>query len=250
VTLHTRIAVLEPVPVKELFDWINTNLLGALNPRSAHKELSDFDIDHFRATQTGEKDERGVLIGERRWIPNGEWEYTNLPGQNLGAWHWITYRPDGPLIPKQLYYDSEHDETEEEVYWASNEGEEPYLHLANPAAALMIHFDTAYGFKGKLGGGCGSLHAAYIVKLADWFAQRGVGWSWYDEFAGDWHGEDLSALTKPYGEAHGCFGDPELGMADLPTVATQPREPKSIKDAPRGITHLGDDGGFEFVTRT
>jgi len=201
-TLHTRIAVLAPVPVRELFEFVNTELLRAIDPVTVNQENTDFDSDHFAAT------------GERRRIPNGTRELGNKVGQGFDAWFWIDYRPDGPLHPKPLYLDENCDETDEPVEWAED-GEPSQLHLSEPAMALEINFDTGYAFD-RDGAGCGDLHAYYITRLADWFAERGVDWSWYDEFAGEWHGNDLSELTRLYAGTRRCFGDP----AKLQAVAS------------------------------
>jgi hypothetical protein len=244
-TLHTRMAVLEPVPVKELFDWINAELLGAPDAKYKHEELTDFDSELFKATQTGEKDERGVLIGERRWIPNGKWEYSNDPGQGLGAWMWVKYRPDGPLHPKPLYYDSDYDETDEPVYWASDEEDEqePTLHLSEPAMALEINFDTAYGYGRGEGYGCGDLHAAMIVRIGEWLDARGVGWLWYNEFYGTWHERDDHSYSETNEHGHFRLGDPALGEAALK------RTPRAIANSASVVQELGPDGGAEFITR-
>lgn len=177
-TLHTRIAVLAPIPVRELFEFVNRELLHTADTIVEDEENTSFDIDHFKAT------------GERRWLPNGTWNLGNKGGQGFDAWFWIEYRPDGPLRSEDVY-----------------EEDDGPRYVIDPAMALEINFDTGYAFKDSAtGAGCGDLHAWYITRLAEWFAERHVEWSWYNEFTGEWHGEDLSALT-----ALDRFGRHELG---------------------------------------
>lgn len=67
----------------------------------------------------------------------------NDPGQGLCAWLWITENLEG--VP------------------------------------LTVDFDTAYGYHGPEGG-CGDLHVRLVRQLGAWLDERGVRWSWLNEF--------------------------------------------------------------------
>ena len=232
-TLHTRIAVLQPVPVRELFDWVNANLLG-VSQEPEVKEETRFDLEHFKATSSHWPDKRD---GEQRDVPtnSGKWSISNAPGIGAPAWFWIDYTIEGSLYPEAIYYDENSDETTEVT-------EE----LSQPACALTVHFDTQYSYQVE-GAGCGDLHAWLIVEIANWLAGRGVGYSWYDEFTGDWHGEDLEALTRRYhpedprNDNH--FGNPELGRLRKVTDYVSVPHTEGI------ITTGASDSGYEFLTR-
>jgi len=74
--------------------------------------------------------------------------------------------------------------------------------------AVEVNFDTAYGYKAANDAGCGDLHAAFIVRIGEWLDARGVDWSWYNEFTGDWHGRDVTSMTQRDQYGHLLFGDP------------------------------------------
>lgn len=76
-----------------------------------------------------------------------------------------------------------------------------------PDAYLEISWDTAYGYKGPNGEQCGDLHAAYIVSVAKWCDERGLTYSWHNEFNGDWCPglENLNSLSKGGVEATAWF---------------------------------------------
>ena len=197
-TLHTRIATLAPFNLRELHQFVNDELLGLRGRpvKIADKDNTRFDRAHFEATRTGQKDARGVEVGERRWVPDGTRELGNEVGQGFAAWFWIDYRPDGWLHPTPVYYDEHYDETYEPVEWAED-GEPPTLHESNPAMCVELNFDTAYGYKHPTGYGCGTLHAIYIARLGAWFDERRIEWCWYNEFTDEWHDgyDGLSGLV-------------------------------------------------------
>lgn len=193
-TLHTRMAILAPVPLDELHRFVNTECLGIDHDSAelVHEANTPiFDREHFEATRTGEKDERGIEIAEWRWLPDGTWDMGNRIGQGFPAWFWMTYRPDGPLRAAQTYYadgDGDHEVTDAAL--VTHEYCEPGCtdaHEANPPMAVELNFDTAYGYTSPQGFGCSVLHALYIVRIGRWLAARRVSWRWYNEFTGEWH---------------------------------------------------------------
>lgn len=173
----------------ELARYVNAECLH-VDREPYDKPNQIFDRAHFDATATGEKDERGIAIGERRWIddPAGTWECGNGFGNGYDAAFWIDYRKDAPLRAKQTYL-AEMDEVDDpslltHEYCADGCTE---LHEYNPPMALEVNFDTAYGYTSPEGFGCSVLHALYIVKVGQWLADRGVKWRWHNEFTGKWH---------------------------------------------------------------
>jgi hypothetical protein len=201
-TLHTRIAVLDPVPLEELFAWVNSTLIHT-RPDTAqyNREEEMFDLDHFVATG-------GQDGGERRYVPDnsGNWTMGNEMDQGYDAAFWIDYRLDGALHPEPLYYDADYEHTTEAVYWAPEDGADLVLHPASPAMVAELNFDTTYGYReGELG--CGELHACYILAIGEWLSARGASMSWYNEFTGEWHPgtENLGGLVNSSFDARAWF---------------------------------------------
>src|SRR5690606_25459508 len=105
------------------------------------------------------------------------WSIGNLPGQGLCALLDISYRPGAPLrTPEQA---AEHDE---DICNLPCDGDRH-----PPACWLEISINTAYGYKGDNGEGCGDLHARLVAELGQWLDERGIRWSWKNEFTGDIH---------------------------------------------------------------
>jgi hypothetical protein len=189
-TLNTRIAVLQPVPVKELFDWVNTNLLKAENPMTYDEQEHAHDYAAWKAAGGGKADLRQFQIP----IEGAHWTMGNQMGQGFAAIFEIEYRPDGPLYAEdEYYYDEDRfpDLAEAkgwDAYPASQIPEGQRGRLAHPAMAMQIVFDTGYSYQHEtMGFGCGTLHAIYINLIGSWLAERGVGYRWYNEFNGTWN---------------------------------------------------------------
>jgi hypothetical protein len=108
----------------------------------------------------------------------------NDGAQGLPAWLIVRYRP-GALTEAEG-----HDE------WC----EEDCAYQHDPAYWANIGLDTAYSYHDSYGG-CGALHARLLFDLGQWLDERGIEWSWRNEFTGEIHGgEDryrrLSELTE------------------------------------------------------
>jgi hypothetical protein len=176
-TLHTRVAILDPVNVHELFEWGNRNLLklGDRVPVTYDKQDSMIDCKAWIAAGR----DYDKLDEFSQTIEDGKWTIGNELGQGFDAIFDIDYRTDGPLYPNDTFYDSEEE-------------------LENPACFAMMSFDTAYGYNDD-GVGCGDLHARYIVQLWHHLAEKDVRLRWYNEFDGEWYDtlEDLdNRLTR------------------------------------------------------
>lgn len=77
----------------------------------------------------------------------------------------------------------------------------------DPAHWVMVDLDTAYGYRGDDGEGCGDLHAKLVAQLGKWLDAKSVEWSWENEFTGEIHPgyEGLSALGRGGEEASTWF---------------------------------------------
>ncbi len=104
----------------------------------------------------------------------------NACGIGLPAWLMLHYRPDAPLVTAEQA--AAHDEDCE----ADCDGSE---HFAQ-ACWLSVDFDTAYSYRDEQGRGCGDFHACLVATLGQWLDDRGVPWSWRNEFTGEVHGGD------------------------------------------------------------
>jgi hypothetical protein len=109
----------------------------------------------------------GEPKGDERVIMNGG-------GQGLPAWLIIRYSPNGPLLSES----EGHDECDDDCTFEHD-----------PAHWVNIDFDTAYSYKDSYGG-CGALHARLLFDLGQWLDDRGIDWSWRNEFTGEIHGGD------------------------------------------------------------
>lgn len=100
----------------------------------------------------------------------------NAPGQGLCAWLDVEYRPGAPLWTEEDA--RRHDEDCEDDCRRERHG------LVTPCW-LAVSFDTAYGYRGENGEGCGGLHARLLLELGGWLDRRGLRWSWMNEFTGE-----------------------------------------------------------------
>lgn len=61
-------------------------------------------------------------------------------------------------------------------------------HYHKPAHWAYVSMDTTYGYRDEQGRGCGDLHASYVAQLGQWLDERGIAWSWENEYDGSIHG--------------------------------------------------------------
>lgn len=152
-TLNTRIAVTEPVPLHELFRECR-HLIGAEGEQWRWEDREGYDKDGSRTL---------AMVG----------------GQGLPGWLMIDYHPDKPLRindGERYFPDSEEDEDESDQ--------------KRPRCAYEVSLDTAYGYRGPNGEGCTELHASFVVRLAAWLLEQGSGCCWQNEFSGEWAAPD------------------------------------------------------------
>jgi hypothetical protein len=163
-TLNTHVRVHQWTDPEELHAWFNDHLL----------------LGYERLMGNTVRANAPVLI-ERE--PG---QIMNAPGQGFQAWLWTYFSsPDGPLtdnVYDLVPGDERYDEWDAKHY------------SAIPTAHVSLSFDTAYGYRGPGGVGCGDLHTMYIEALeAEFFTPRGLTFSWQNEFTGEWH-EGLDGL--------------------------------------------------------
>jgi hypothetical protein len=180
-TLDSRIYVIDEAPVSELFVFCQT-LLGEYDDgwRGPERQVSRDEQDKtWRA-------------GESFVEPGNAWSMANKLGQGLPAILDISYRPGVPLrTPEQAASHTEDGYCNHPAndYFDANE---PVCNETEhrPACWAEISLDTAYGYKDERGWGCGDLHAVLISRIGQWCDERGLRWSWKNEFTSDIHGGD------------------------------------------------------------
>lgn len=111
--------------------------------------------------------------------------------QGLPAWLMIDHRGERPFrtqeqvdacdedcnLPGRSYYDPDE---------PLCDGKTGYNHR-KPACWYEISFDTAYGYRGPEGIGCGDLHARLVAELGAWLDAKSIRWKWKNEFTGEVH---------------------------------------------------------------
>jgi hypothetical protein len=128
--------------------------------------------------------------------PHSPWTFSNDPGQGLCAWLLIYHRIEAPLRPTSAEHEPDICDEDCDGAWH------------DPACWLIVSLDTAYSYRGP-DGGCGDLHARIIAELGQWLDERGIAWSWRNEFTGDLHqGYDgLTDLASQGAPASAWFRD-------------------------------------------
>lgn len=150
-TLSTDIAIIGPIDPEFLF----SNALVAVCLAANEPERI--------ATASVDRD------GPSKWR-----DYDTISttcGQGLAAWTWVKYRADGSPYRAEDEYETEED------------GDRWFI---GPACQALIDIDTAYGYKGTDGSGCGTLHARVIKMIHDEVARVGCTIKWKNEFTGEW----------------------------------------------------------------
>lgn len=162
-TLNTRVAVREPVPLQELFMQCRT-LIGAEDDKWQWEDRENWNKDGSRT------------LGMKGW-------------QGLPGWLMIDYRPDGPLRAK-----------DNEPYFPEDGDEEPETdpEQIRPACAYEVSLDTGYSYRGANGDSCTQLHCRFILGLAAWLDERGYSCRWQNEYAGTWHDPDNENAFKEF----------------------------------------------------
>lgn len=156
---------------------LSTNVY-ALDAVDAH------EVFRFCQTMLAKYDEAGRSPDQQRWSDEartygepGAWSIHNHIGQDLPGILDVTYRPNGPLrtAEQAAAHDEDCDDDCSGIYH-------------DVACWLDVDFDTAYGYRDAEGRGCGDLHALLVAELGQWFVERGVRWSWRNEYTSEVHG--------------------------------------------------------------
>lgn len=166
-TLSTNIYVLDELGPHELFRYCQTL-------------LSKYDEQGRTWRQMACSDEPRKVWGDPDHPREaGRWSISNQIGQGLPAILDITYRPGAPLYtPEQAAQCDK---------WCADDCDKDHYERA---CWLDIDFDTAYGYRGPNGMGCGDLHAALVAEVGQWLDKRGLRWEWRNEFTSEVHGGD------------------------------------------------------------
>lgn len=136
---------------------------------------------------------------ERKRREDGEWTIWTARGRGLCALLDISYRKSGPLrMPGDHAQYCEPDE-------------DGCVGGCAPPCWLEVSFCTSYGYSGPEGG-CRDLHARLVAELGRWLDDKGIAWSWRNEF----------------GEVHQRYdGLAELGRGGLRhSPGSHPRSPR------------------------
>lgn len=168
-TLSTNLYVLDEVGIPQLFRFCQELL--AANDDRVPPQLAD----------------QQVSVDKETWRGNGARCMRNEIGQGLPAILDVTYRPGGPLTTEE-----QSKECTEDCDPADKDldPDEERYHYHPRACYADIDFDTAYGYRGSQGRGCGDLHAVLVSEVGKWLDERGVRWEWKNEYNGEVHGGD------------------------------------------------------------
>lgn len=193
-TLNTEIYVHGEIGALDVFNYLIHQLL------EFDKDRRDFSDVHTEA----EEDRYG-----RTEASAATWTMQTVIGQGLPAWTMVHYRPGGAYRTdaEALAHDTEIcNVTESEFY----DDTEPVCDGSrhDPACHLKVEMDTAYGFTGPNGMRCDHLHGVMIARLGALLDERGVPWSWRNEYTGEVHQgtEGLDGLLRA-GEAGNAWFD-------------------------------------------
>jgi hypothetical protein len=179
-TLSTKVAIGKPHDVREVFEFCR-ELLGTPEGTPVHE---------------GE----GYLNDQCKRIGNPI-------GIGLPALLDVTYGADGPMIHRcdkwcATELGGEWNHTQEDLdEHARHIAEDP---TENGWAAIVVDFDTTYGYRGEGGESCSDLHARLVTALGRWLDERGLPWKWRNEYTGEWF--DRYDQLDTLGDAHRCTG--------------------------------------------
>jgi hypothetical protein len=122
-------------------------------------------------------DHCALLIGapEDASYKQTETSINMAPGQGFRAWLLLSHNNGQPIKTDSDACDEYCDDPCDQTL--------PH----DPAHWVKVDFDTAYGYRGDDGEGCGDLHAKLVAQLGKWLDSRGVEWSWENEFTGEIH---------------------------------------------------------------
>jgi hypothetical protein len=190
-TLDTRVYVLDRVDYRETFITC-AKLIGVTELAMCRGDDVDYQpiggtVGPRLIARYEDEQDKTWHKGERFVEPGNPWTMMTVPGQGLAAWLMLHYRQDAPLRTS-----AEAEAHDEDCNLPGSEYYDPEADLCDgswhrTACWLEISFDTAYSYRDEQGRGCGDLHASLIADLGRWLDERGVRWSWKNEFTGDVH---------------------------------------------------------------
>jgi hypothetical protein len=201
-TLDTRFYILDAVDAHDVFV-------------EGQRLLSLYDVDGRGSDRQVSSDRQDPTWRDGREFTElgNPWSIFNQLGRGLPAILDVSYRPGAPLrTPEQA---AEHDDCD-----AYNEpGDPPCSETEHrPACWVEISWDTAYGYTGPDGMGCGDLHARFVAAMAAWCDERSLRWRWRNEFTGEVH-DDLGSLIGLVGS--GFEASVWLRSTVLPALAAE-----------------------------
>lgn len=212
-TLSTKIYIQGEIGALDVFNFLVHQLL-------------EFDNSHrdFTAVRTTAEADTDWKTKQ----PTGLWTVETVIGQGLPAWTMVHHRPGGAYrteVDAQAHDDgicnmpgSSYHDADEPVCDGSHH---------TPACHLMVDMDTAYGYTGPNGIGCSGLHGTMIVRLGTMLQERGVPFSWRNEYTGELHQgfDGLDGLLSAGDEANAWFNGVALPaiMLDIARREDEPR---------------------------
>ena len=171
-TLSTLIAIGNPYPVREIFDFARS-LIGT-------PEGTEVDTGPNRSETNG-----------IRWIGNP-------CGIGLPAWLVVEYGIDGPFPLHEhdrfcsVELGGEWNTTQESIdYHAADIAADPQ---ENGWAATVV----------DNGESCSNLHARLVFELGQWLDAKGLPWKWHNEYTGEWF--DRYDGLESFGDFHRASG--------------------------------------------
>jgi hypothetical protein len=183
-TMNTRLHIAEPVNPERLF----LHLLDVLSRKPGWRPSWETvpEGEPWRSSPgplvnehgaTYEHRAKGEQVYQKRtgkplWKQD-EGEYASTLGQGLPAILTVNYATDGPLVwPPMEYREPEDDDLG-----------------PMPQHAVSVDFDTAYGYKDAVGGGCADLHAFLLAEVGRYLDDlaKPPRWVWHHEERGTWH---------------------------------------------------------------
>lgn len=197
-TLSTMVAIGKPYNVREVFDFCRRLL----------------DTPDGTPVREG----TGYLNPQTKQLGNPM-------GIGLVALLDVTYGADGPMVHQHDKWCStelggEYNTSQEDI-------DEHARHIANDPtengwAAIVVDFDTPYGYRGEGGETCSDVHARLVTALGKWLDERNLPWKWKNEYTGEWF--DRYDQLDAFGDAHRMTGADEwFRTTVMPAILGNPR---------------------------
>jgi hypothetical protein len=192
-TLTTRMRIIEPHPVKPIWDELR-RLVGGEHASFTERRRGDYMWEPTKKSPSPPRFENN--------------RYANEPAQGLPAWIDMEWGADGLLDDGPGYCFREDCPDSDCLDPSHREPDD------TPKASIELSFDTTYGYK-HCGASCSDLHAYLIFEMGKWLTERNLTWWWYDEFKGEWHlgNEKLGEFGNPL-KGNPLLVEPQIGRTD------------------------------------